>query len=237
MTLIEKLFYKTDESTNQMRISKTKTITCIVFALFFILAMTIYLTSPQSNNIFILIIAAILVGLVFAFPTFIVGWLIGKLLNRNKTKNIGSKRDLNPQPSQNINTAQTQNINEAYNHNPDNVTPNIDFNTQTAPNINPAPSYDSKKKEEILPDYAKEFKRAVEEDDTTLASDLLLKWDKNDANYKYASLIFEGIPPTDLSLTQMNEILKTADNMKAYDESLKDWYRSTAVEVINMNRE
>ena len=74
----------------------------------------------------------------------------------------------------------------------------------------------------------------MEEDDTTLASDLLLKWDKNDANYKYASLIFEGIPPTDLSLTQMNEILKTADNMKAYDESLKDWYRSTAVEVINI---
>ena len=83
---------------------------------------------------------------------------------------------------------------------------------------------------------AKQFKNAVEIDDVNLASNILSKWNKNDANYKYATLIFEGMPPSELSLTEMNELLSSADNMKATNESLKEWYRSTAVEVINLNK-
>lgn len=204
MTLIETLFYKADESTNQMRISKTKVITCIVFIVFFILAMIIY-TDPayKDTNIIILLLSAIVFGLIFAVPTFIVGWLIGKLLNRNKAKNYSNTSpDYNPPPAQNgIDTQNTE------------------------------------KTEDSLMEYAKEFKEAVESDNVDLASQLLLKWDKNDANYRYASLIFDGMPPTQLSLTEMNEMLETADNMKAYDESLRQWYRTTALEVINLNKE
>ena len=204
MTLIETLFYKADESTNQMRISKTKVITCIVFIVFFILAMIIY-TDPayKDTNIIILLLSAIVFGLIFAVPTFIVGWLIGKLLNRNKTKNYSNTGPVyNPPPAQNgIDTQNTE------------------------------------KTEDSLMEYAKEFKEAVESDNVDLASQLLLKWDKNDANYRYASLIFDGMPPTELSLTEMNEMLKTADNMNAYDESLRQWYRTTSLEVINLNKE
>ena len=204
MTLIETLFYKADESTNQMRISKTKVITCIVFIVFFILAMIVYTDQAfKDTNIIILLLSAIVFGLIFAVPTFIVGWLIGKLLNRNKAKNYSNTtQDYNPPLTQN----------------------NID--TQK-----------TEKTENSLTDYAKEFKEAVESDNVDLASQLLLKWDKNDANYRYASLIFDGMPPTQLSLTEMNEMLKTADNMNAYDESLKGWYRTTSLEVINLNKE
>lgn len=84
-------------------------------------------------------------------------------------------------------------------------------------------------------DYAVKFKNAVEANDSALAGELLASWDKNDANYKYASLIYEGIPPTKLSKMELYSILNQADKMTACDESLRQWYRSTAMEVINLN--
>lgn len=205
MTLTEKLFYKIDESSNQKRISKTKVITCIVFIIFFLFSITMFFTHPnyRNSNIILVLFTSVIYGLMFAVPTYIVGWLIGKLLNRNRTKSYS--------------------------------TTNTDYNstvTQKENNTKP-----EKIEKDTANNYAKEFKEAVETDNVDLASDILSKWDKNDANYKYASLIFEGMPPTELSITEMNEIMKTADNMKAQDESLKEWYKSTALEVININKE
>lgn len=198
MTLIETLFYKSDEETNQKRISKTKIISSIVFILIFVYSMTI--PSPTDTGIFILLTTSIIMGLIFAIPTFIVGWLIGKLLNRNKSK-----------LSENINPVTTQSS----------------INTDNAEHVAPADDSD---------EYAEKFKKAVEMDDVDLASTILSKWDENDANYKYATIIFEGMPPSELGLTQLEEMLSSADTMKAYDASLKDWFRSTAVEVINLNK-
>ena len=164
-----------------------------------------FFTHPnyRNSNIILVLFTSVIYGLMFAVPTYIVGWLIGKLLNRNRTKSYS--------------------------------TTNTDYNstvTQKENNTKP-----EKIEKDTANNYAKEFKEAVETDNVDLASDILSKWDKNDANYKYASLIFEGMPPTELSITEMNEIMKTADNMKAQDESLKEWYKSTALEVININKE
>lgn len=205
MNPIETLFYKSDDNTNQMRLSKTKVISSIVFILFFIFSINMYLTtSPyKDSSIIVILITSILFGLIFAIPTFIVGWLINKLLNRNKHKKYSNNTNYNHTVPQN------------------NVADNKTENNE------------SKNSSE---DYAKQFKNAVEIDDVNLASNILSKWNKNDANYKYATLIFEGMPPSELSLTEMNELLSSADNMKATNESLKEWYRSTAVEVINLNK-
>jgi len=83
--------------------------------------------------------------------------------------------------------------------------------------------------------YAVEFKKAIENNQSDVASNILLKWDKNDANWKYASIIFEGMPPSNKTILELNDWLLIADGMKANDESLRGWYRSTALEVINMN--
>jgi hypothetical protein len=94
----------------------------------------------------------------------------------------------------------------------------------------------NKKENECPEEYAKEFKRAVEEDNIDLAQDLLNKWNKDDANYVYASIIFEGMPPTTLSIEELTTMFNTGNNMKSCDESLKDWFKSTAMEVINLNK-
>ena len=92
------------------------------------------------------------------------------------------------------------------------------------------------KKDKCPHNYAEEFKKAVETDDVDLASNILSKWNQDDTNYKYAKIIFDGMPPTELSLTELNKMLNIADNMKAYDESLKEWYKSTSLEVIKLNK-
>ena len=181
--------YKNDEYTGQYRLSKTKIITWIVFVVFFLFSMSIYSTDAQftNTNIFILIFAAIVVGLVFAIPIYIIGFIICKILYRDK-------------PTQ------------------DNSNPTItDFNP-------PCPH-----------DYAIRFKNAIETNNSNTAEDLLKGWNKNDANYQYASLIYEGMPPTNLSRQELYELLNRADNMTACDESLKRWYRSTAIQVITLN--
>ena len=44
------------------------------------------------------------------------------------------------------------------------------------------------------------------------------------------------MPPSDVTLVDLNNWLDTADKMNAYDNSLKSWYRDTAIEVINLNK-
>lgn len=235
MDILNILFYKSDESTNQLRISKTKIISLIVFVSFFILALYIYLTTPSTagGNWVINILAAIIFGLMFAVPTFIIGWLIGKFLNRNKSNNV--QQDYTQNYTQNNTQDYTQNNIQTQ---PEYTESTPDFNENLS-NFNETTSQEQQNLKNIVEvqEYSQEFKTAIEEDNSDEASELLSKWDNNDANCKYASIIFEGMPPSELSLNDLNEMLNAADKMKASNESLKEWYRSTALQVIELNKE
>ena len=70
---------KTSTKVNYNVIAKdTKVITWIVFIIFFIIAINLYYTSPQfaNDDKILLFLSSIVFGLVFAVPTFVIGWLI-----------------------------------------------------------------------------------------------------------------------------------------------------------------
>lgn len=190
MDLLNTLFYKIDNETGQIRLSKTKVITWIVFIIFFIIAINLYYTSPQfaNDDKILLLLSSIVFGLVFAVPTFVIGWLISKFMYRGTSTTITSDNDF------------------------------VKLN-------NPCP-YDN----------AIRFKKAIEENNSDLAGELLSNWNVDDANYRYASIIYEGMPPTDLSLDDLNKMFMNAEKMKSCDESLRLWYQSTAIQVINLNK-
>lgn len=199
---LKSFVYKHDEFTGELRLSKTKIITCLIFLPVFLSTMNLYLNDPRyiNMNILILLFSALIVGLVFALPVYIIGLLICKFLYRDKFT-----------------------IFKGHDNNQDN---NIDFQNTKNNNydFNPCP-YDN----------AIRFKSAIEDNTSDLAEKILENWDKNDANYRYAYLIYEGMPPTQLSQTQLHTLLNQADKMSACDNSLKEWYRSTALEVIKLN--
>lgn len=202
MNLLDILIYKDDENTGIKRISKTKVITLIVFVAFFLFAMNLYLTSPEYSDMMALsVFAAILFGLFFAVPVFVMGWLISKFLNRNNPNNPKNtiKQDYNP-----------SDVPNSYNN---------------TGNITSCPH-----------DNAMKFKNAIDANDSNLAESILSNWEDNDANYFYARIIFEGLPPVSVELSELNTWLNTANTMKSCDESLRPWFNSTAIKVINMNK-
>jgi uncharacterized membrane protein YvbJ len=81
-SIITKLFYKRDRNTGQLRIAKARCISIVVFFAFFIFAFTV----PSSPDIsfFAVFLAAIIVGLIFAVPTYIIGFIIGWVIDRSK---------------------------------------------------------------------------------------------------------------------------------------------------------
>ena len=229
MDLLDILIYKKDNITGMKRVSKTKLITLIVFLVFFIISISMYLTNPefQNNNIIVILLASIIFALIFAVPTFIIGFLIGKFIikdnsnatvNNNQNYNQTNNNQNYNQTNNNQNFSQNNNRKEYNKINKDNPTSN-DFVRN-----NPCPH-----------SFAKEFKEAIDENDEDAAKNILLKWDSNDANHKYASIIYEGMPPTDITLSQLNEWLQQADNMEACDKSLREWFKSTALEVISLH--
>ena len=80
-SIVTKLFYKPDKSTGQMRIAKSKSISIAVFVLMFIFGMAVNLGQFPFISVFI---AAIIVGLIFAIPTFLIGYAIGWLIDGSK---------------------------------------------------------------------------------------------------------------------------------------------------------
>ena len=74
-----KLMYKHDERTGALRIAKTKCSTIVVFSAFFLFFFGI---SLFSQNILVAFFIAIVFGLVFAVPTFIVGHVLGVVIDR-----------------------------------------------------------------------------------------------------------------------------------------------------------
>ena len=47
--------------------------------------------------------------------------------------------------------------------------------------------------------FAEEFKQAIDVNDGGKAADILLAWrDREDANHKYAIIIYDGMPPSQI---------------------------------------
>jgi hypothetical protein len=85
-------------------------------------------------------------------------------------------------------------------------------------------------------DYAEEFKKAIEENEGDKAADILLNWkDRQDANNKYAFVIFDGMPPSELRYDELMKWMNEAKEMEAKNPSLKAWYMSTALHVVTIN--
>ena len=98
----KKLIYKQNDADNTMRISKTKVITIIVFIIFFAWSFPDFLNDGLLSALF----TAILVGLIMAIPTFVVGWIIGKILEfkQNKIANNDNKVVKKTNSSKNLKT-------------------------------------------------------------------------------------------------------------------------------------
>ena len=78
-SIISKLFYKTDKYTGQLRFAKLKSICIIVFVVIFLYSVYVNLGEfPLSTAI----LAAILVGLTFAVPIFIIGYVLRWIIDR-----------------------------------------------------------------------------------------------------------------------------------------------------------
>ena len=79
-SIVSKIFYTTDKYTGELRIAKTNIISLVVFVVMFLFEINLGLGEYSFVVVFI---SAIVFGLVFAVPTFIIGYLlrlaIGKL--------------------------------------------------------------------------------------------------------------------------------------------------------------
>jgi len=85
-------------------------------------------------------------------------------------------------------------------------------------------------------DPAQKFKESIENNNSENAKVILNSWNNlDDANYRYARIIFEGMPPTNIPLVELEKNLKDADTIKTDNLNLREWYRKTAVKVINLN--
>lgn len=79
-SIVSKLFYKTDKYTGQLRFAKSKSISIIVFVIMFLFAMSVNMGQFSFSVVFF---AAIIVGLIFALPTFLIGYAIGWAIDRS----------------------------------------------------------------------------------------------------------------------------------------------------------
>ena len=77
-SIITKDFYKTDKYTGELRVSKTNSISIAVFILMFLFG----IFSGVDVSVPVVVVAAIIFGLLFAVPTFIIGNLLGWAIDR-----------------------------------------------------------------------------------------------------------------------------------------------------------
>ena len=82
MSIVEKLIYKKDAKTGNMRISKAKVISWIVFVLGFLYSIALSLSSPIYMNAGTMIFLGIVTGLIYAVIVFVIGFAIGYILDR-----------------------------------------------------------------------------------------------------------------------------------------------------------
>ena len=78
-SLVSKLFYKTDKYTGELRIAKAKTISIVVFVVMFLFEVSI---SLAQYSFIVVLIAGIVFGLIFAVPTYLIGYLLGLAVDK-----------------------------------------------------------------------------------------------------------------------------------------------------------
>ena len=132
-SIVTKIFYKRDAYTEELRISKTVTISLIVFILFFILFLWI---DYSDYGYFIAedFIIAIIFAAIFAVPCFIIGWIISYFIDSSARK---SRMRMNPQQGFNNGPyVQQPAFNNAAQQQQVNVQPNVQqpaFNNAAQP--------------------------------------------------------------------------------------------------------
>lgn len=77
--IIQKLFYKTDRITGELRFAKAKTISIGVFVLMFIFALTV--ASP-GDPLLVIFIVAVIFALIFAVPLYVLGYIVSLIIER-----------------------------------------------------------------------------------------------------------------------------------------------------------
>lgn len=224
MEIIDLLFYKIDPVTNVKRIGKTKTICVLSFIVVFIGSMSMYSTPPLNKFGFgISLIASLCFAFGFIIPLAVIGWIMGKILNSNKP--VMSTYN------------QTPNQHDTFSQNDQNIYQNNYIQESNVIN-KPENNYDQYDSNRFAKNYAQEFKTSIEENDADNAAKILSNWNKqndSDANYHYAKIIFEGMPPSDVNINTLNYWFELGNSMNAKDESLKEWFYTVAQQVINMN--
>ena len=78
-SIVTKLIYKTDKYTGELRVAKTKTISIVVFIVMFLFEMGIGLA---ESSFAVVVIAGVIFGLIFAVPTYIIGYLLGLAIDK-----------------------------------------------------------------------------------------------------------------------------------------------------------
>ncbi|MBQ6100159.1 MAG: zinc-ribbon domain-containing protein [Methanobrevibacter sp.] len=78
-SIVIKLFYKTDRRTNELRFAKSKSISIAVFILMFLFGI---FQGSTTVSFFVVIIVAIVFGLIFAIPVYVLGFITGLLIDR-----------------------------------------------------------------------------------------------------------------------------------------------------------
>ena len=73
-SVVVKLFYKTDKYTGELRFAKAKSISVAVFVVMFFVEVSIV---GGQLNIVPVLIASVIFGLIFAVPTYIIGYAVG----------------------------------------------------------------------------------------------------------------------------------------------------------------
>ena len=74
-----KLMYKKDYRTGQLRVAKTKCATLVVFCAFTGLGLIVY---PAMFSIPLAILVSIFLGVIFAVPVAIIGFIVGKIIEK-----------------------------------------------------------------------------------------------------------------------------------------------------------
>lgn len=82
MSLFQKLLYKNDAKTNELRISKTKVISWIVFVLMFIYALSFNLASPYYMNAGTLLFICFMTAIIPTVIVFVIGYAIGYVIDK-----------------------------------------------------------------------------------------------------------------------------------------------------------
>ncbi len=78
-SIISRLFYKTDKYTGELRFAKSKSISILVFVAMFIFAISVNLGQFPLISV---VIVGIIFGLMFAIPTFLIGYALGWVIER-----------------------------------------------------------------------------------------------------------------------------------------------------------